>query len=128
MFQRSYTLGTYSIKPHPMDNKREYGFYWVKIENDWIVAEWDNVYAGLEGAESWYMTGSEIERDDNHFDEIDEGRITHWTEKPTGVIVFKEVGLEAYEIIASTCLCHIDENNKETYLVGNQWFRLKLKQ
>jgi hypothetical protein len=103
-----------------VNDKRESGFYWTYAYEGWFVSEYKD--------KRWFVPGSESEVDDTEFERIDEQRLSHWTEKPTGIIVYKEVGLEAYEIIVSTCLCHIDENNKETYLVGNQWFRLKIKQ
>jgi hypothetical protein len=81
------TLGTYSIKPHPMDNaisiygiqggqpeapnqnkEREEGFYWVRYFGRWEVARFEHG--------RWWVTGNEMEDMDSDFHEIDERRIT----------------------------------------------------
>lgn len=45
---------------------REQGYYWVKINNDWEIAEW-SIY--------WERIGYETVLDDSAFEEIDERRI-----------------------------------------------------
>ena len=47
---------------------REPGYYWVKVSNLWVVAEWS------EGV--WFVCGNEYGLIDSQFDEIDEARIT----------------------------------------------------
>lgn len=47
--------------------KRENGFYWVRIDLDWIVVEWEN--------NSWFKTGIEVAFNDNEFDQIIEEKI-----------------------------------------------------
>ena len=46
---------------------REPGYYWVKVSNLWVVAEWS------EGV--WFVCGNEYGLVDSQFDEIDEARI-----------------------------------------------------
>ena len=45
---------------------REPGYYWVKIYNDWEIAEW---------SVCWERIGYEMVFDDSAFEEIDENRI-----------------------------------------------------
>jgi hypothetical protein len=59
-------------------NKREEGYYWVKLQGEDIVAEWDPEF------QSWYITGQESSYYDRLFDEIDERRITRSTPKEDG--------------------------------------------
>lgn len=47
--------------------ERVEGFYWVKYEGEWIIAEYD--------MNEWYKTGVENFYEDSHLDEIDERRI-----------------------------------------------------
>ena len=50
-------------------NKRESGYYWVKSNDKWIIAEWlplCQVWASIEYADKYK---------DSDFDEIDERRI-----------------------------------------------------
>lgn len=47
--------------------KREPGYYWVKLNNKWIVAYWM--------AKEWWIAGSYNGASDNDLDEIDERRI-----------------------------------------------------
>lgn len=46
---------------------REEGFYWVKDDEQWIIAEWDG---GI-----WYTHGNDYEFQDSDFQEIDERKI-----------------------------------------------------
>jgi hypothetical protein len=48
---------------------RAAGFYWVRSGDKWSVAEY------LVTPEEWAFPGSELERLDDEFDEIDERRI-----------------------------------------------------
>lgn len=53
---------------------RELGFYWVKFNGEWVVAEW----FCLEHQPSrpvWIVTGDEIDYSDTCFEIIDERRI-----------------------------------------------------
>ena len=53
--------------------KRELGFYWVKANDKWFVAEYTEGYN--EDNYSWFIPGNECDTDDNYFDEIDENKI-----------------------------------------------------
>lgn len=57
------------------------GFYWIKHEDSWLVAEWDvpshNGVPLYEGAGTWWLAGSESSYGDDSFVEIDERRIEH---------------------------------------------------
>jgi hypothetical protein len=46
---------------------RQNGFYWVRLDDGWTVANWDGA--------RWWMIGSEMSCKSTDFDEIDERRI-----------------------------------------------------
>lgn len=48
---------------------REEGYYWVKLNENWIIARWYN--------DAWYLAGFVGCRFDIDFEEIDEKRLTH---------------------------------------------------
>jgi hypothetical protein len=52
---------------------REPGFYWVKYKGEWVVAQW---FEHTEKVQSWYIINNDYELGDQHFEEIDERRIT----------------------------------------------------
>ena len=47
--------------------KREEGYYWVRNDIEWFIAEWDTYY--------WHIAGSGSRYKDEYFDEIDERRV-----------------------------------------------------
>ena len=48
--------------------KRKNGFYWVKLQGEWIVSEWYD-------ESCWLLPGNESTFDDNYFDEINEKKL-----------------------------------------------------
>lgn len=48
---------------------RKSGFYWVKIHNDWVIAEY------FQSSDIWEQIGSEKTLSDIQFQDIDEKRI-----------------------------------------------------
>lgn len=52
--------------------KREQGFYWVKFNFKWEVAEWFTFMS----SNHWLRAGSENTWSDKNFDEINETRIS----------------------------------------------------
>ena len=58
--------------------KREDGYYWVKYNNKWIVAEciewWPTISDGSYG-HRWLIPGKRKERKDSDMEDIDEHRI-----------------------------------------------------
>ena len=42
--------------------EREEGFYFVRKESVWLIAEWDGIY--------WFLAGFETEFIDSNFDQI----------------------------------------------------------
>lgn len=53
--------------------KREYGFYKVKYNHKWIIAEWTLTYnPDFEVDPSWYIPGDKHYFDDDDFQEIGE--------------------------------------------------------
>ena len=53
---------------------RELGFYWVKFNGEWVVAEWFRLEQQPSRA-VWIVTGDEIDYSDTCFEIIDERRI-----------------------------------------------------
>ena len=49
--------------------ERKSGFYWVKLDGEWIVAEWDSKFNW------WDITGWDDSLRDSDFDKINENRI-----------------------------------------------------
>jgi hypothetical protein len=49
---------------------RQPGYYWVKINNDWEIAEWSSC---------WERIGYKATYDDSDMEEIDENRIERQT-------------------------------------------------
>lgn len=47
--------------------KRENGFYWARIDLDWVVVEWEN--------NAWFKTGTCVAFDDSEFNQIIEEKI-----------------------------------------------------
>ena len=56
-----------------MENKRENGYYWVKYDGKWVIAE----YYAPNFPLTWGMCNSEENFFDEEFEEISENRITH---------------------------------------------------
>jgi hypothetical protein len=50
---------------------RQEGYYWVKYEGKWFIAEWDTIY------NEWHLTGSEYDFKDHDFEEINENRLVY---------------------------------------------------
>lgn len=50
---------------------RQSGFYWVKYDGKWTIAE----YTSYSGQSEWYVTGNDCYFISEEFDEIDENRI-----------------------------------------------------
>ncbi len=48
---------------------REDGFYWVKDNNEWIVARWSN------SMDAWMFTGTDYFCDDSELQEINEKKL-----------------------------------------------------
>ena len=55
------------------NNKREYGFYWVRLRDVWLVAEW--LYDNYRKRDSFLLTGDSNLWFDADFDKIKEKRI-----------------------------------------------------
>lgn len=53
---------------------REEGYYWVRTDNIWIVAQWFKYSSGFS---CWLIPGNDRELLDDFFEEIDEKRLTH---------------------------------------------------
>lgn len=53
---------------------RQIGFYWVKYQNEWIVAQWYREQYGDEHG-SWFIPGDEHAHDDAILDDINEKEI-----------------------------------------------------
>lgn len=51
---------------------REAGFYWVRTDNKWIVAEW---YEYTNGQRYWLIPGWDRDFEDDYFEEIDGKRL-----------------------------------------------------
>lgn len=51
--------------------ERERGYYWIKHSGHWTVADYCGHPFG------WFVIGSDENRDDEDFDEIDERKLTH---------------------------------------------------
>lgn len=49
--------------------KRQDGFYWVEINNEWIIAQY------YESDNIWFVAGNDCEYDNENFGQIDEQRI-----------------------------------------------------
>lgn len=59
---------------------RQSGYYWVKYDGKWIVAEFEYfLYKNGDEYKIWQVAGLELSFYDNEFDEIDETRIERKT-------------------------------------------------
>lgn len=52
--------------------QRANGFYWVRYDDEWEIAKWEKSWRD---EYQWALAGSELYRDDEDFQEIDERRI-----------------------------------------------------
>lgn len=62
------TRGEWIAAKEPVEKKeRELGFYWVRVDDEWSVSEFDGEY--------WDLIGDDCAYTDIAFDEIDERRL-----------------------------------------------------
>ena len=74
---------------------RQFGkFYWVKVQGEWVVGQWDDIWGG-----SWYITGSEQSVSDAGCDEIDPHPITRPTRTLRADELTREQATELIKII-----------------------------